>query len=49
MSWRDFKNSDTDTDKLSDLINIGKQYQEHTKDMHKENPGEWKKTINRRK
>jgi hypothetical protein len=49
MSWRDFENRGTDTGKLSDLIDKGKEYQEHTKDMHKENPDEWKKITNRRK
>lgn len=49
MSWRDFENRGTDTGKLSDLIDKGKEYQEHTKDMHKENPDEWKKITSRRK
>ena len=49
MSWREFENDADDMDKLSDLIDKGKEYQEHAKDTHKENPGEWKKMINRRK
>lgn len=49
MSWRDFEKGHDDIGKLSDLIDKGKEYQEHTKDTHKENPDEWKKITSRRK
>lgn len=49
MSWREFENDADDMGKLSDLIDKGKEYQEHTKDTHKENPDEWKKITSRRK